>query len=118
MTIEHDSTLDTLLELDGTVFVLDPEGIYKVRFRVTRIRPGPEKPHGLDYSLTLHGKNGERIAGFDNAHPVERQKRGEPMDHRHRFRTVRPYEYQDAATLLEDFWVLVDSVLKEEGVLS
>ncbi len=40
------------------------------------------------------------------------------MDHRHRFRTVRPYEYQDAATLLEDFWVLVDSVLKEEGVLS
>ena len=38
------------------------------------------------------------------------------QDHRHRLRTVRPYDYQDAAGLLTDFWAEVDSVLKERGV--
>jgi len=39
------------------------------------------------------------------------------MDHRHRLRTVRPYDYRDGATLLADFWQSVDAVLKERGVL-
>jgi hypothetical protein len=43
--------------------------------------------------------------------------RGEPQDHRHRLRTIRAYEYQDAATLLGDFWVTVDAVLRERGVI-
>jgi hypothetical protein len=30
---------------------------------------------------------------------------------------VRPYDYQDAATLLADFWNEVDAVLKERGIL-
>ncbi len=37
-------------------------------------------------------------------------------DHRHRLRTVRPYDYQDAATLLMDFWREVDALLRERGV--
>jgi hypothetical protein len=77
----------------------------------------PEKPHGIDYSLTLHGADGERLVGFDNAHPVGRQRRGEPQDHRHRLRSIRPYEYRDAATLLADFWTMVDTVLRERGVI-
>jgi hypothetical protein len=76
-----------------------------------------EKPHGLDYSLTLHGPDSVRLVGFDNAHPVGRTRRGSPQDHRHRLRTVRPYDYRDAATLLGDFWAEVDAVLKEIGVL-
>jgi len=48
---------------------------------------------------------------------VAGQKRGEPQDHRHRLRTIRPYEYQDAATLLADFWEVVDAVLRERGVI-
>ena len=76
-----------------------------------------EKPHGLDYSLTLHGPDGERLVGFDNAHPVARQKRGEPQDHRHRLRTIKVYDYRDAATLLGDFWTTVDAVLRERGVI-
>ena len=84
---------------------------------VTRIPPSPEKPHGLDYSLTLHARSGERLIGFDNAHPAGKQKRGDPQDHRHRIRTVKPYEYTDAATLLADFWAEVDAVLKGRGVL-
>ena len=75
------------------------------------------KAHGLDYSLTLHELSGERLVGFDNAHPVGRGRRGAPMDHRHRFQTVKPYAYEDAATLLADFWQAVDAVLKERGAL-
>jgi len=66
---KRDPALDTLLDLNGLTFVVDPEGGYWVRFVVTQVPPAPEKPHGLDYSLTLHGRNGERLVGFDNAHP-------------------------------------------------
>ena len=111
MTESPDPTLDALLDLDGQVLVVDPEGGHWVRFVVTRVPASPEKPHGL------HGPDGERLVGFDNAHPVARQKRGEPQDHRHRLRTIRPYEYQDAATLLGDFWTMVDAVLRERGVI-
>jgi hypothetical protein len=113
----HDPALDTLLDLDGLTFVVDPEGGHWVKFVVTRVLPTTEKPHGLDYSLTLHGRNGERLVGFDNAHPVAKQRRGSPQDHRHRIRMVKPYDYTDAATLLADFWTEVDAVLKERGVL-
>jgi hypothetical protein len=112
----RDPGLDALLDLDGEALVVDPEGGHWVRFVVKRVPVSPEKPHGLDYSLTLHGPDGERLVGFDNAHPVER-RRGEPQDHRHRLRTVRPYEYQDAAKLLADFWTTVDAVLRERGVI-
>jgi hypothetical protein len=99
----RDPTLDALLDLDGMVLVVDPAGGHWVRFVVTRVPASPERPHGLDYSLTLHGPDGERLVGFDNAHPVGRGSRGRPRDHRHRLRTVRPYDYRDAASLLADF---------------
>ena len=76
----------------------------------------PDKPHGLDYTLTLHGPDGERLVGFDNAHPVAGQGRGSAKDHKHRLRTVRPYDYTDAGTLLEAFWNEVESVKREKGV--
>jgi len=113
----RDLGLDALLDLDGQVLVVDPQGGHWVKFVVRRVPVSLEKPHGLDYTLTLHGPDGGRLAGFDNAHPVGRRKRGEPQDHRHRLRTVRPYDYRDAATLLADFWTLVDAVLKERGVI-
>jgi hypothetical protein len=117
VTEQRDPTLDVLLDLDGQVLVVDPEGGHWVRFVVTRVPVSPEKPHGIDYSLTLHGPDGERLVGFDNAHPVAWQKRGDPQDHRHRLRTIKAYEYQDAATLLGDFWETVDAVLRERGVI-
>jgi hypothetical protein len=91
------------LDIDGQVLVVDSEGAHWVRFVMTRVPESLEKPHGLDYPLTLHGPDGKRLVGFDNTHPVARQRRGWPQDHRHRLRTIRPYEYQDAATLLADF---------------
>ncbi len=113
----RDVTLDVLLDLAGQILVVDPEGHHWVRFVVTRVPVSPGKPHGLDYSLTLHGPENERLVGFDNAHSVAPQKHGEPQDHRHRLRTIKAYDYQDAATLLGDFWITVDSVLRERGVI-
>jgi hypothetical protein len=113
----RDPTLDMLLDLDGQVLVIDPDGGYWVGFVVTRIPISPDKPHGLDYSLTLHSAEGDRLVCYDNAHPVHKQKRGEPQDHRHRLRVVKAYDYRDAATLLADFSKTVDEVLCERGVI-
>ena len=66
---------------------------------------------------TMAVARGERLVGFDNAHPVARQRRGKPQDHRHRLRTIKAYDYRDAATLLGDFWTTVDAVLRERGVI-
>jgi len=116
----RDLGLDVLLELNGETFAVDAEGKYLVRFIVRRVSPNPERPHGLSYSLTLHDETGARLVGFDNAHSAPKSKgrrRRMMRDHRHRLRTIRPYEYRDAATLLADFWAEVDAVLKERGVL-
>jgi hypothetical protein len=79
-------------------------------------------PHGLRYSLTLHGPEGSRLVGFDNAHPVSstagpgRRSRAR-HDHRHRYGQTRPYVYKDAATLVRDFWAEVEAVLHDRGVI-
>lgn len=119
--MKRPSSLDALLDLDGQVLVVDPQGRHWVRFVVRRVPATEAKPHGLDYALSLHGLNGERLVGFDNAHPVRAQtgpgaRRRSAHDHRHRLKTVRPYDYRDAATLLADFWTEVEAVLRERGV--
>lgn len=120
--MERDPSLDLLLDLHRQVLVIDPETNHWVRFIVQHVPVSESKPHGLDYSLTLHGPDGERLVGFDNAHPIRSQAgpggrvKAAAFDHKHRLRTVRPYDYRDAATLLEDFWVEVDVVLRERGV--
>ena len=112
----HDPSLDTLLDLDGQVLVIDEAG-YWAKFVVHRVPVTLQKPHGLDYSLSLHGPDGTRLMGFDNAHPVGGSRRSE-HDHKHRLRTVRPYDYQDAAQLVSDFWAAVESLMRDEGVWS
>lgn len=117
-----DHSLDTLLLLDGETFVI--EGAFWVKFVVKRVPASPEKPHGLDYSLTLHDGNNQRLLGFDNAHPITEgtgpgARTGSRVrieyDHKHKGERVRFYIYADAATLLGDFWTEVDLILKERG---
>jgi len=72
---DRDPGADVLLDFDGQVFVVDAKGQYWVRFSVNQVASTPERPHGLNYSLTLHGPGGHRLIGFDNAHPV-RESRG------------------------------------------
>jgi hypothetical protein len=111
-------SLDTLLLLDGESFVVE-SGCW-VKFDVKRVPISPEKPHGLDYSLTLHDSENERLLGFDNA-PAIRQGSGPggrtriEYDHKHKGERVRFYDYQDAVTLLTDFWTEVDLILKERS---
>ena len=116
---DRDPGLDTLLDLHGETLFVDDKGHW-VKCVALRTEVTTERPHGLSYSLTLHAPDGTRLVGFDNAHSV-RERRGpgarqrSERDHRHRLRTIRPYEYKDAATLLEDFWKEVDRVLAEGG---
>lgn len=118
---DRDPGLDTLLDLHDQTMFIDEIGHW-VKFVVFRTEVTVERPHGLSYSLTLHTPDGTRLVGFDNAHPVRdrrgpgTRRRGE-HDHRHRLRTIRPYDYKDAWTLLEDFWEQVDAVLKERGAI-
>jgi Family of unknown function (DUF6516) len=111
----RDASLDTLLDLHGQVLVINETG-YWVKFVVHQVPATTDKPHGLDYSLTMHSPDGSRLVGFDNAHPVAGQGRGAAKDHRHRLRVVKAYDYSDAGTLLEAFWKEVDSVLREKGI--
>ncbi len=119
MTPARDPGLDTLLDLHGQTLFVDYSGLW-VKFVVLRTEVTPDRPHGLSYSLTLHAPDGTRLVGFDNSHPIKERhgpgtRRRQHSDHRHRLRLIRPYEYKDAATLLEDFWKEVDAVLKERG---
>jgi hypothetical protein len=119
MKIDRDPCLDTLLLLDGEVFVA--EGSFRVKFEVKEVPATPEKPHGLDYSLTLHDGGGERLLGFDNAHSI-REGSGPgartriEYDHKHKGERIRFYDYKDAMTLLTDFWAEADLILKERSV--
>src|SRR5216684_8053227 len=115
--MKRESSLDALLDLDGQLLFVDPEARCWVQFVVRRVMVSEARPHRLDYSLTLHGPDGERLVGFDNAHPVKIRsgpggKAGPTFDHKHRLKTVRPYaDANAAATLLADFWTAVETVL-------
>jgi len=116
ITVMHrDRSLETLVDLDGQVLVIDESG-YWVKFVVNVVPATAEKPHGLDYTLTMHSPDGERLIGFDNAHLVAGQGRGAARDHGRRLRTVRTYDYTDGATPLAAFWNEVESVMREQGV--
>ncbi len=116
---EH--TLEFLLAFDGRVHWY-AEG-YFVKFEVKRVRPTVQRPHGVRYSLTLHGPDGKRLIGFDNAHGVPAagsrfNRRPVAADHWHRSADDpgRPYPFKDAAGLIEDFLNDVRRVLESLGI--
>ena len=116
----RDPGLDTLLLLDGETFIADAEGMCWVKFGVKQVEVSPERPHGLNYSLSLHDEDGERLLGFDNAHLV-RETSGPgsrtriEYDHKHSGKRVRFYVYADASTLLADFWTEVEAILQKRS---
>ncbi len=117
-----DATLEFLLDFDGRVHHY--AGGYWLKFRIVKVLESVEKPHGLDYSFTLHGPDGRRLVGFDNAHSVSGstgrfKRRNLTRDHWHRTEDDegRPYAFRDAEGLISDFFAEVERVLKERGVL-
>ena len=116
---EH--TLEFLLGFNGHVHRY--AGGYWLKFEITKVEASHGKPHGLDYSFTLHGPDNRRLIGFDNAHSVPAKgarfkKRAKAMDHWHRTATDegRPYAFKDAETLLDDFFDEVERVLTEHSI--
>ena len=109
-----------MLDLHGQTLFVDEAGHW-VKFIVARAAAAPQRPHGLSRSLTLHAPDGERLAGFDSAHPV-RERRGPGMRRRrtndHRLRSVGPYGHKDAAAPLKDFRKEADQALKERGSIA
>lgn len=106
--------LDTLLDLNGEIFIL--EDGYWVKFESRRVKPTPDTPHGIRY-FSLHGKNNVRVLGFDNAHAIKVKNRKKfsgrkiTWDHEHHMDQVKPYEFESAGQLLEDFWSAVDNYI-------
>jgi hypothetical protein len=114
-----DPSLDNLLNLDG--FLAEVGGGYWIKVAARRVPEDADRPHGVSYTLTLHDASGRRVFGIDNAHAVRptrgpsgRSRRG--RDHLHRGETVRPYVYNDARTLLEDFRREIEAILRKEGI--
>jgi len=89
-------------------------------FRVRVVDVSPERPHGFEYSLSLHGEKDDRVLGYNNAHgvdvasgPARRSKRPTPFDHiNRRGRKAVPYVFTTPYKLLEDFFADVDEILK------
>jgi hypothetical protein len=110
---------DYLLELHGSRIGYDNG--YWVTIRVVRVDADEQRPHGLQYSLTLHDGNGERVLGYDNSHvvdaasgPARRSKRPAMSDHvDRRGRRSLPYAFTTPFKLLEDFFAEVNAILKE-----
>jgi hypothetical protein len=108
----RDHGLESLLAFDGHVHHL--EGGYWLKFEIGRMQETRARPHGLSY--------GTRLIGFDNAHGLPRRtpysRRRESHDHWHRGARDpgRPYDFTDAATLIDDFFDEVERVLKEKGI--
>jgi hypothetical protein len=114
-------TLEFLLDFNGLVHRY--AGGYWLKFEIMRVEESEVRPHGLDYSFTLHGLDNRRLIGFDNAHSVSAKgsslkKHSKAMDHWHRTKTDegRPYEFKGAETLIDDFFDEVERVLKEHGI--
>ncbi len=114
-----DSGIEYLLCLHGSI--LDQNDGYWVKIKAWEITPGEQIPHGIRYSLTLHDPSGDRLLGFDNAHPVADPSKGKYVpdrkliewDHEHRLgkEHIYPYEFETAEKLLSDFWTEVDGAL-------
>jgi hypothetical protein len=111
---KEDEALETLLNLDGEIFVINNG--YWTKFEAKQVEPSLQIPHGIKYSLTLHDSNNRRILGFDNAHHYKpkRKKYGATKttwDHKHKAEIVSAYKFESASQLIDDFWKEVDRII-------
>ncbi len=116
MSVGTDYGLETLLAMNGEIFPMDNG--YWTKFEAVKVEPNQHIPHGIKYSLTLHDSRNNRVLGFDNAHGIKpkRKKYGAKKvtwDHKHKFKNVENYEFENAGQLLEDFWASATAIIEE-----
>jgi hypothetical protein len=87
---KKDYGADSLLALNGDRYFIDDKGDFEVIFKVMSVAVTPERPHGLKYTL---GK-----------------KLSKQYDHKHIGNKVFPYTFEDALSLVADFWEEVDKL--------
>lgn len=114
--MDVDYTIEALLDLDGAVIY--QELGYWIVIEARTVKPNIRVPHGIKYSLTLHDKSGTRILGMDNAHPIKKAtaygRAPKNSDHIHTVNgSIIPYNFINAAKLLEDFFDLADAFMNE-----
>jgi uncharacterized protein DUF6516 len=120
---KSDDGRDYFLSLDRQWIGYEKE--YWVTFRVRGVDASAERPHGFQYSLSLHDDKDDRVLGYNNAHgvdvatgPSRKSRRPKAFDHiNRRGRSPVPYEFTTPYKLLEDFLADVDDILEKEGVL-
>ena len=111
-----DPGLIALLDLDGEIFPM-VNGFW-TKIEVKMIMHNEGIPHGVRYSLTLHNSRNLRVLGYDNAHRFKTGRRGfgakvNEWDHKHEGNTTKPYEFESAGQLLEDFWKDVNRIIED-----
>lgn len=109
-----DPGLIALLDLDGEIFPM-VNGFW-TKIDAKRVVQSDGIPHGVRYSLTLHDRRNLRILGYDNAHRFKSGRKGfgaklVKWDHKHEGNGVKPYEFESAGQLLEDFWYDVKRII-------
>ena len=87
---EH--TLEFLLDFNGRIHCYEKG--YWVKFEITQGDKSELRPHGLNYSFTLHDPSNQRLIGFDNAHGYH---------HRHFMGVVEPVEFLSYEATVERF---------------
>ncbi len=120
MKCENNKMLEHLMDLDGVRYVIDDHLGLWVKFDVKKIRRSLLRMHDLCYSLSFHNRHNERILGFDNTHVIEfgaknnvAPQRYNHHWHRDKHDKGRPYLYESAEKLLNDFWGEVDKKVKK-----
>ena len=112
----NDPGLVALLDLDGEIFPM-VNGFW-TKIDAKAVMQSNKIPHGVRYSLTLHNKSNLRVLGYDNAHGFKTARKGFgskliEWDHKHEGTKVRPYKFQSAGQLLEDFWNDVEHIIED-----
>ncbi len=105
----EDAELVTLLDLDG--FIYPYENGYWVKFKANIVSPTLHIPYGINYSVTLHDRNNNRVLGYDNAHSYKSKKKSRKKykarkitwDQKHLYEITESYEFESASQLLNDF---------------
>ena len=117
----HEHTLEWLLDYHGRRLYLASGHFLK--FEIRLVEQSGNVPHGIAYSFTFHDPEGDRLLGFDNAHPIPHSggryvKPPVEADHWHRTGTDegRPYAFVSVTQLLEDYFAEVERICDELGI--
>jgi hypothetical protein len=122
LNLSSDDNLDLgeLLSLHGCVIEQSYGCRVKIEAQLCNKRFAG-RPHGIRYSLSLHAPGGQRILGYDNAHPIKKRQGRHAVtkyasyDHKHKqgTNTGEPYHFTSAQQLMADFWEDVNNAIEQ-----